>query len=384
MRRVYLDNAASTPMDPEVLEQMLPYFCEYGGNPSSTHAHGRRLRNAIEEARRTVAQCLGAAPGEIYFTSGGTEADNTAICGAVQAYGLQHIVTTRIEHHAVTHPVEHLEAAGKVSVTWLSVDRHGNISLDELRDALASHPRSLVSLMHANNELGTLYDIAAIGEICKQYDALFHSDTVQTMGQFAFDLSALHVHFVTASAHKFYGPKGTGFLYIRKGVKIPPLIAGGGQERNMRAGTENPALITGLAFALDKCCRTLEAKNEKLWGLKTHMMRRLQETLPGVTFNGETAPGRSIPTVLSVSPPCNDADCMLLFNLDLVGISVSGGSACNAGAHIGSHVLREIGASDSTLRNAIRFSFGMQNTLEEIDYVISQLQTQVSAMLAEA
>jgi len=374
---IYLDNAASTPMDPEVFEAMRPYFLSHFGNPSSSHAHGRTLRNAIEESRRTIASHLGVSPGEICFMSGGTEADNMAIRCSIDAYNLTHVVSTRIEHHAVSHTLEHLEELGEIRVTWLSLDSKGHIDHEELREILASKPRSLVSLMHANNELGTLHDIHAIGEICREYEAIFHSDTVQAISHIQYDLSTTPVDMITASAHKFYGPKGIGFLYVRKGLKISGLISGGGQERNRRAGTENPASIVGMAHAFDKGYKNFEAKNEKLWGLKNYMKSRLTETFRGVSFNGETEEGKSIPTVLNVSLPCNDKDCMLLFNLDLAGICVSGGSACSSGAQLGSFVLREIGVEGAQLMNAIRFSFGMQNTREEIDTVIEKLKEYV-------
>ncbi|MEZ4851819.1 MAG: cysteine desulfurase family protein [Bacteroidia bacterium] len=373
-KRIYLDNAASSPMDPEVFEEMKPFFLEHFGNPSSIHQNGRFLRNAIEQARRKISQILHVSPSEIYFTSGGTEADNLAITGAVKGYGITHIVSTSIEHHAVTHTVERLEREGIVTVTWLDVDSKGNIDLAQLRNVLSQNLRSLVSLMHANNEIGTLYDIKAIGEICKEFDALFHSDTVQSIGKEEIDLSQIHVHFINASAHKFYGPKGTGFIFVRKGTKIPALIEGGSQERNLRAGTENPASITGMAFALEKCYHNLEEKTRRMWDLKNYMMQRLQAEVPGVLFNGETERGKSICTVLNTVFPFGEEDAMLLFNLDLAGIAVSGGSACNSGANMGSHVLRGIGASKEALINSVRFSFGMENTREEIDYVVEKLK----------
>jgi cysteine desulfurase len=374
LKRIYLDNAASSPMDPEVFEVMKPFFLENFGNPSSTHQHGRFLRNSLEQARRKISQILTVSPSEIYFTSGGTEADNMAIAGAVQGYQITHIVSTKIEHHAVTHAIEKLENQGLVNTTWLDVDAKGNIDLQQLREVLDKNPRSLVSLMHANNEIGTLYDIKAIGEICAEFDALFHSDTVQTMANMKIDLSQINVHFINASAHKFYGPKGVGFIFVRKGIKIPAIIEGGSQERSLRAGTENVASINGMAFALEKCYQTLEEKNQKLWGLKNYLKKRLQSEIPGIAFNGETEEGKSIPTVLNTIFPFGETDAMLLFNLDLAGISVSGGSACNSGANMGSHVLRGIGASKEALINSVRFSFGVQNTREEIDYVIEKLK----------
>lgn len=372
--KIYLDNAASSPMDPEVFEAMKPWLLDHFGNPSSTHAHGRTLRSTIEKARRTIAECIGASPAEIFFTSGGTEADNTAIIGAVKGYGLTHVITTQIEHHAVTHTIEQLEEAGLVKTTYLNVDGKGNIDLEELRNVLANSPRSLVCLMHANNELGTLHNIHAIGEVCQEYDALFQSDTVQSMGNVVYDLANTNLHFATASAHKFYGPKGTGFLYVKKGIKIPAFIQGGGQERNMRAGTENPAFISGMAFALHKCYAQLEAKNGKLRTLKSYMMEQLQQHIPGVSFNGETNPERSLPTVLNVAFPCGEEDAMLTFHLDLAGISTSGGSACNSGANLGSHVLRSIGCTPSKAINSVRFSFSVLNTKEEIDVTVTKLK----------
>ncbi|RMG67111.1 MAG: cysteine desulfurase [Bacteroidetes bacterium] len=365
---IYLDNAASTPMAPEVWEAMAPWLQAHYGNPSSTHAWGRKLRNAIEESRRTIAGHLGAQPGEIYFTSGGTEADNLAIRGAVAAYGLTHIVSAPTEHHAVTHPIEELAEAGMVQVHWLQVDPHGHIDLGELEDVLARAPRSLVSLMYGNNEIGTLHELAAIGEICTRYDALLHSDTVQAMGHLKLNFQSLPVHMATASAHKFYGPKGVGFLYLRKGTRVPPMITGGGQERNLRAGTENVPGIVGMAHALDRCYRDLEAKNAHLEQLKAHFRAGLEARFPGLRIHGD--PARSLPTVLNVGFPGEGDDPMLLFHLDLRGIAASGGSACNSGANTGSHVLRAIGVPDAAQARAVRFSFGWQNTLAELDLAL--------------
>ncbi|MEM7654834.1 MAG: cysteine desulfurase family protein [Bacteroidota bacterium] len=371
--KVYLDNAASTPMDPEVFEQMKPFFCEWVGNPSSTHAHGRPIRNQLEEARRTIAAHLNCTPAEIIFTSGGTEADNMAIVGAVESHGLTHVISTQIEHHAVTHTIEHLEATGKIEAIWLAVDEKGNIDLGELRTHLQAHPKSLVTLMHGNNEIGTLHDLQAIGEVCREHEVLFHSDTVQTMGHFAYDLAELPVDMMSASAHKFYGPKGVGFLYLRKGVRLPSFIMGGSQERDHRAGTENVPGIMGMAFAFDKCQKNLATKTEEVWGLKEYLKTQLETRLPGIHFNGETSRERSLPTVLNTCLPCDGSDCLLLFNLDLFGISASGGSACNAGANMGSHVLRGIGANENALMNSIRFSFSQFNTKAELDYVVEKL-----------
>ncbi|MEM6345009.1 MAG: cysteine desulfurase family protein [Bacteroidota bacterium] len=372
--RIYLDNAASTPLDPEVFSHMQPWFLQHPGNPSSTHAYGRPLRNAIEAARRDIAKVIGAQTGEIFFTSGGTEADNLAIKGAVCGLGHKHIISSPIEHHAVTHTIENLVEKGEATVSWLQPDAKGNIDLQALEDLLKTHPKSLVSLMHGNNEIGTLNDIQAIGALCESYGALFHSDTVQTMGNLPINVQEINVHFLAASAHKFNGPKGTGFLFVRRGYKIPAQIDGGSQERNLRAGTENVASIVGMAAALQKCDRMMKEKQAKLWELKQHMKSLLETAFPDVRFNGETEPGKSLPTVLNVAFPCGEDDAMLLFNLDLAGIAVSGGSACNSGANIGSHVLRGIGADRSALINSVRFSFGSQNTKAEINQTLEQLK----------
>lgn len=371
--RVYLDNAASAAMDVEVFEVMKPYFCDFVGNPSSIHSHGRKLRTAVENARKSIAQNLGAVPSEIFFTSGGTEADNAIILGAVEKYALTHIVSTTIEHHAVTHTIECLEKKGIVKATYLKVDSEGNISLEDLENVLANSPRTLVSLMHANNEIGTMIDLAAIGEICQKYNALFHSDTVQTMGNAAFDLHNTNVHYITGAAHKFYGPKGIGFMYVKNGFNIPAYIQGGSQERNMRAGTENVAGIVGMGFALNKCYAHLAEKEEKMWTLKSYMRELLIQNIPNVEFNGVQERGKALSNVLNVVFPCGE-DAMLIFNLDIQGISASGGSACTSGSNIGSHVLAGIGLAPQKAANSVRFSFGVQNTKEEIDYVVEKLK----------
>ena len=371
--KVYLDNAASTPLDPEVLDHMLPVWKEQQGNPSSVHHHGRILRASIEVSRKTIAELLGAAPSEIFFTSGGTEADNLAIRGSVKGLGIDHIISCKIEHHAVTHPIEELEAEG-MKVTWLPVDKLGRISLNDLEEALKQTAKPFVSLMHANNELGTLADIYGIGTLCEKYGAIYHSDTVQSMGNVRYNLSELPVHFITGAAHKFYGPKGVGFIYIKSGVKIPPQITGGAQERNMRAGTENPAGIVGMAFALKKCYDNLDAKTTWLRELKYYMKEKLEALVPGVKFNGDTDPEGAIPTVLNTCFPGEGTESMMLFNLDINGISASGGSACTSGSVVGSHVLNGIGATPVESANSVRFSFGVQNTKEEIDYTISKLE----------
>ena len=372
MNRIYLDNAASTPLDPEVLDLMVEILRDGLGNPSAVHAHGRQQRTIIEKARKEIAEMIGAAPSEIFFTSGGTEADNIAIKSTAITPGIGQAISTRIEHHAVTHSIESIAKHG-MPVTWLEVDEEGFPNLNQLEDCLKSGPKALVSLMHANNELGTMIDLAQVGSICESYGAVFHSDTVQTMAHVPIKLSDLPVNFIAASAHKFYGPKGIGFLYIKSGTRIPPLICGGAQERDMRAGTENVAGIAGMAYAMRKCYGNLEAKNAHLWELKDRMRQGLQSLIPGIGFNGAIDRGRSIPTVLNVAFPSLEEESMLLFNLDISGISASGGSACTSGSVKGSHVLAGIGCGPARAANSVRFSFGVQNTLDEIDEAIAKV-----------
>lgn len=370
--RVYLDNAATTPLDPEVMKEMYRVMESQFGNPSSIHAHGREARALIEKARRTVANLLHTSPAEIFFTSGGTEADNMAIRSGISGYGLKHAITTRLEHHAVVHTLEALEKAGIIKLSFVNVDQNGSLDYEHLEQLLNDNERSFVSLMHANNELGTLNDIERIGELCEQYNAIYHCDTVQTVGHYRHDLSKLKVHFMVCAAHKLHGPKGVGFLYINHKVKIDPMIYGGAQERNMRGGTENVYGIAGLAKALEMAYTEMDEHQEKIQGLKTYMMESLKAQIPGIHFNGETDPDKSLYTVLNVSFPEMDMADMLLFNLDIAGISASGGSACSSGTNIGSHVLNAIGANPD--RPAVRFSFSKYNTKEEVDYTVGKIR----------
>lgn len=368
--RVYLDNAATTPLDAEVLREMTLVMESCFGNPSSIHGHGREARSLLEKSRKTVAGLLHAAPSEIFFTSGGTEADNTAIRSGISSYGIKHAVTAKTEHHAVLHTLEDLEKQGQIRLSYVNIDSKGNVDLAHLEELIAQE-RSFVSLMHANNELGTLTDIEAVGEICERHGALFHCDTVQTMGHYPHDVEKLKVHFLVCAAHKLHGPKGTGFLYINHRVKIAPMISGGAQERNMRGGTENIYGIAGMAKALEIAYRDMDEHHQHIQGIKSYMKEQL-ETIPGVTFNGETDPSSSLYTVLNASFPEMEMADMLLFNLDISGISVSGGSACSSGTSIGSHVLEAIGISAD--RPAIRFSFSKFTTREEIDFTIIKLK----------
>ncbi|MVN75851.1 aminotransferase class V-fold PLP-dependent enzyme [Hymenobacter sp. HMF4947] len=368
----YFDNAATTPLDPEVLDAMLPYLREHHGNPSSLHGPGRQVRSAIEVARKTVAQLVNAAPSEITFTSGGTEADNYAIFGSVRSLGLRHAITSPLEHHAVLHPMQVLAKNGETELSYLRHDAQGRLDLAHLEELLATHPRTLVSLMHGNNELGNLNDIKAIGEICARYNAIFHTDTVQTMGHYPHDVQQLTNHFLVGSAHKFHGPKGVGFLYRRGGVDVAPLIHGGSQERNVRSGTENVYGIVGLAKALEIACRDMAAHQQYIQGLKDRFIRQLQAGIEDVRFNGLSAEAdQSLYTVLSVSLPPSSISEMLLFSLDINKVAASGGSACTSGAQLGSHVLEALGADPE--RPTVRLSMSRLNTMEEVDFAAAQL-----------
>lgn len=381
MKRIYLDNAATTPLDKEVVAEMVNVMENYYGNPSSIHAQGREVRTLIEKARKSVAGLLNATPAEIFFTSGGTEADNTAIRCGVSTFGLKHAITSKIEHHAVVHTMEELLKNGTIDkLSFVNVDSKGNIDYSHLEELLKDNSRSMVSLMHANNELGTLTDMNRVGDLCEQYNAIFHCDTVQTMGHYKHNVRELKAHFIVCSAHKLHGPKGVGFLYVNHSIKINPFIFGGAQERNMRGGTENVYGIVGLAKALETAYTEMTEHQNQIQELKTYMKEKLIAEVPGISFNGETAPEKSLYTVLNVSFPEMEMSDMLLFNLDINGISASGGSACSSGSNIGSHVLTGIGADPG--RPSVRFSFSKYNTKEEADFVIDKVKHIVEQNIA--
>ena len=377
MNRIYLDNAATTPLDPLVIEEMVSVMKHSYGNPSAIHAIGREVRTLVEQARKKVAQLLHASPSEIFFTSGGTEADNMAIRGAIKTFGLKHAITSKIEHHAVEHTLDALMKNGEIDkLSFVNVDANGNIDYQHLELLLQENERSLVSLMHANNELGTITDIKKVGEICEKYDAIFHTDTVQTIGHYVHNVRELKAHFIVCAAHKLHGPKGVGFLFVNSNVKIAPMIFGGAQERNMRGGTENVYGIVGLAKALELAYAKMDDHRAYIQGLKDYFKDTLVAEIPGIAFNGETDADKSLYTVLNVSFPAMDMGDMLLFNLDIHGICASGGSACSSGSNIGSHVLNGIKADPD--RPSIRFSFSKYNTKEEIDFVIEKVKTVVA------
>ncbi|EAZ82126.1 cysteine desulfurase family protein [Algoriphagus machipongonensis] len=372
--KVYLDNAATTAMDERVIEAMIPFMKSHYGNPSSVHSPGREVRTAIEKSRKKVAELLNATPAEIFFTSGGTEADNTALVCGIESHGIKHAITSPLEHHAVLHTLEICEKKGMIQLSKLDVNEKGELDLAQLEDLLKNNPNSLVSLMHANNEIGNINDLHKIGSLCQEYNAFFHSDTVQTMGHYVHDLKSLPVDAIVAGGHKFHGPKGSGFLYVRKDKKIHPFIHGGAQERNMRGGTENVIGIIGITKALELAYSEMENHHNHVSSIKKHFIKGLQEAIPGVSFNGLSGDmDQSLYTVLNASmPPSEPNRGMLLFNLDLEGIAASGGSACSSGATVGSHVLRALNHQPE--RDAVRFSFSRYNTIEEVDYTISKLK----------
>ena len=378
---VYLDNAATTPVAPEVVDAMVPVLREAFGNPSSTHSFGRKTKALIETSRRTVAKHLNCKPSEIIFTSGGTEADNMAICAAVRELGVTRIITSKLEHHAVGHTAEAIAIDKNVQVDYVKVDSKGHVNLDHLEELLNQGPTTLVSLMHANNEIATKLPLKKVSAICRKYNAYFHSDTVQTMAHYAFDLQDLDIDFITGAAHKFHGPKGIGFLYVSSKVKVCNIIHGGSQERGFRGGTENVYGIVGIAKAMDLAYEDLESHQNHVQGLKSYMIEQLKAYFgDDVDFHGETNPDRSLYTVLNVCFPKTEKAGMLLFTLDLKGVAVSGGSACTSGATKGSHVLEGISA-DMTRPNA-RFSFSRYTMKEEIDYALEQVKSVFETSLA--
>lgn len=369
--RIYLDNAATTPIDPMVFEAMTPYFTEHFGNPSSIYSYGRENRLAIEKARKTVAAALHAHPSEIFFTSGGTESSNTAIFAAVKELGCTRIISSPIEHHATLHTCNFIAAKGDASLDFVNILPNGHVDVNDLEKKLSSSAeKTLITLMHANNEIGNLTNIKKIGELAQQYNAIFHADTVQTVGHFPINLSEINVDFITGASHKFHGPKGVGLLYINANNKVNPFIHGGGQERNMRAGTENIYGIVGFAKALEIAMQNHETEKKHIAALKTYLKTSLEDNIKGVVFNGDPE-GESLYTVLSVGFPKTEKSEMLLFNLDIRNICVSGGSACSSGANQGSHVINALQVPE---QSTVRFSFSKYNTRQEVDAVVEALK----------
>lgn len=372
MQRIYLDNAATTSIDPEVLKAMMPFFTEKFGNPSSVYSYGRETRLAVENSRKKIAQLINAHPGEIFFTSCGTESTNTAINAAVNDLGCTTIISSPIEHHATLHAAEHAAKSKNIQLKFVELDAKGHVKMESLQQLLENaNGRCLVTLMHANNEIGNLLNVEKTADLCEKHDAIFHCDTVQTLAHYPIDVQKMKVHFISCSAHKFHGPKGIGFLYVNNKVAIHPYIYGGGQERNMRAGTENIYGIIGLAKALELALERHTSDQAHIEGLKKYMIAQLKANFSNLHFNGDYD-GRSLYTVLNVGFPKNDQTEMLLYSLDMKGICVSGGSACSSGANQGSHVLRAVYPDAEMV--PLRFSFCRNNTKEEVDSVIGCLK----------
>jgi cysteine desulfurase len=369
---VYFDNAATTAIDPEVLKEMVNVLGSKFGNPSSIHSYGREAKALIEKARKAVATYLNASPSEIFFTSGGTEADNMAIRSTIDAYNIKYIISSPLEHHAVLHSIDEMVKAGKVKASFVKIKKDGHIDMQDLERLLKEHPKSLVSLMHANNEIGNMLPIDEVAELCAKYEAIFHCDTVQSVCHYPIDLQKTKVHFIAGAAHKFHGPKGVGFIYVNGNLKIHPLIYGGAQERNMRGGTENVAGIVALSKAMELAHKEMKEHAAHIQGIKDYMIQKLESTIPGIEFNGDTK-GCSLYTVLNVMfPPTEDAE-MLLMKLDINGIACSAGSACTSGSMQGSHVIEALGKNVDS-RPVIRFSFSKYNTKEEVDFCIDKLK----------
>ena len=375
--KVYFDNAATTPMAKEVIEEIKPYLHTYFGNPSSTHSFGRKTRNAIEISRKKIANFIGAENNEIIFTSGGTEADNMALRCAVTDLKVQRIITSKIEHHAVGHTAECLKESHNIELVYLDTDEFGNPSINQLKELLQNNTKTLVSLMHANNEIGTLLPIEEVAWLCSQCDhVFFHSDTVQTMGHYYFDVKKLKIDFLVCSAHKFHGPKGIGFLYVNKNLNLNPIITGGSQERSHRGGTENLYGIIGLGKAMELAFTEIEDHQKQVSKLKNYLKDELIKIDSRIKFNGEVQKEKSLYTVLSVRFPKDICNSMLLFSLDIHGIASSGGSACSSGSNKGSHVLAEL--PDQENYQSVRFSFSRYNSKEEVDYTLGKIRSIIS------
>ncbi len=372
MKRVFLDNAATTSLHPQVIEAMLEAMDGRFGNPSSIHAEGRAARAALEQARKTVARAIGASIGEVFFTSGGTESNNMALKCAVRDLGVQRIISSPTEHHCVLHSLEAIERSGQAKIDFVNIDEKGHVVVTHLEELLQQDAgKTMVSLMHSNNEIGSMIDLDEISALCQRYGALFHTDTVQTMGFFPIDVSQTPISFLSGSAHKFHGPKGVGFVYINKENIVRPFVDGGSQERNMRGGTENFYGIIGLATALHLALENMERNRENITALRNYFAEQLTSCIDDVQFNGDPF-GRGHYKVLSVSFPANAKSDLLLLNLDVEGISASGGSACSSGADAGSHVIAALNGDPS--RTTVRFSFSDLNTREEIDFTVEKLR----------
>lgn len=375
MKKVYLDNAATTPIRLEVIALMMRVLSEDYGNPSSSHSVGRSSKNIIELSRKSIAKLLNASAQEIIFTSCATEANNLIIKSCIRDLKIERIITSKIEHHAVLHTIEILAKQHQINVDYVNILPTGDVDIVHLSDLLSnSNSKTLVSLMHVNNEIGTVLDLNRVSKICKQNNALFHSDTVQSIGKTKFDLQELSIDFLVASAHKFHGPKGVGFAFIRKGILLNPILLGGEQEKGMRAGTESVHNIAGMAKALELSQENLVEEENYIKNLKEYAISELKINFPEVKFNGKTSD--TFYNILNVILPFSkEKTAMILFHLDMKGIAVSRGSACQSGSIKPSHVLSEILNSEDILKPSLRISFSHNNTKVDIDYLIDNLKT---------
>ena len=376
MISIYFDNAATTQIRDEVIDEMTSVMKNNYGNASSSHSFGRSSKSLIEQSRKQIASYLNASAAEIVFTSGGTEADNLVLRSAIRDLGVKHIITSKIEHHAILHTIEQLEEEYDISVSFVNLNDRGQVDYEHLEVLLQNSKPTLVTLMHINNEIGNMLDIKRVADLCKAHDALFHSDTVQSVGHYNMDLQDIPIDFLAASAHKFHGPKGVGFAFLRKGSGLKPLIFGGEQERGYRAGTESVHNIVGLGHALKLAYDNLEEESTYIKELKRYFIERVQKELPEACFNGysgdlDESTYTSVNVCLPVAP---EKSAMLLFQLDLKGIACSKGSACQSGSSMGSHVLAEILDDTEMQKPSVRFSFSIYNTKEEVDYLVDVLK----------
>ncbi len=373
MKKVYLDNASTTQLRPEVIQEMTKVLSEDYGNPSSTHSFGRNAKNILELSRKSIAKILNASAQEIIFTSCGTEANNWILLSAIKDLGIKRIITSKIEHHAVLNTIQALQKEFGIQVDYITVKPNGEIDISNLVDLLSQETKTLVSLMHVNNEIGSVLDLDKVGRICQQYNALFHSDTVQSVGKTEIDLKTLHIDFMVASAHKFHGPKGIGFAFVRKNSGLQPMFYGGDQEKGFRSGTEAVHQVAGMAKALALSYTNLETEKNTILGLKKYLITQLEIEFPAFRINGTPD---SFYTILNVLLPISeDKTVMILFHLDIKGIAVSRGSACQSGSNKSSHVLKEILSVEDLKKPSLRISFSHFNTKEDIDLLIEGLKT---------
>ncbi|GAA4270006.1 cysteine desulfurase family protein [Hyunsoonleella aestuarii] len=381
MEQIYFDNAATTQLREEVIDAMMHVVKNNYGNASSSHSFGRSSKALIEKSRKHIAKHLNVSASEIVFTSGGTEADNLVLRSAVRDLKVQRVITSKIEHHAVLHTIEQLKLEHDIEVDFVCLDANGNVDYDHLETLLNKEKKSLVTLMHVNNEIGNILNIKRVADLCKEKGALFHSDAVQSVGHYALDLNEIQVDFLAASAHKFHGPKGVGFAFIRKNSGLKPLIIGGEQERGLRAGTESIHNIVALEQAFHFSNLNIETETAYIKELKTYFINEVTKHIAGIKFNGNSADlEKSTYTLVNVCIPVEaNKSAMLLFQLDLKGIACSKGSACQSGSNAGSHVLAEILNEDDLEKPSIRFSFSIYNTKEEVDYVVDVLKELVGA-----